>query len=263
MLQLDIITIFPKLFDSFTSEALINRAQKKKVISIHVNNLRNWTQDKHKTIDDKPYGGGVGMVLMIEPIMKAVKEIKKKFPPKTRLAKNGENTNPRLEPKTHQSWAEVSPGRKKTKVIVFSAKGKKLNQAMVRRFSKLSHIIMIAGRYEGIDERVTKYIADEEVSIGDYVLFGGEVPAMVMIEAVTRLLPGAVGKQKSIEDESFKNAEGVVKKQITRFLEYPHYTRPESIKINGKIRIVPKVLLSGDHKKIEAWRKYHAKILND
>ena len=233
MLQLDIITIFPKLFDGFTSEALINRAQKKKIISIRVNNLRNWVQDKHKTIDDKPYGGGVGMVLMVEPIMKAVKEIKKK-------SRN-----------------------KKTKVIVFSAKGKKLNQAMARRFSKLNHIIMIAGRYEGIDERVAKYIANEEVSIGDYVLFGGEVPAMVMIEAVTRLLPGAVGKQKSIEDESFKNAKGVVKKQITRFLEYPHYTRPESIKINGKIRIVPKVLLSGNHKKIEAWRKHHAKILND
>ena len=253
MLQLDIITIFPKLFDSFTSEALISRAQKKKIISIRVNNLRNWVQDKHKTIDDKPYGGGVGMVLMVEPIMKAVKEIKKKFPPEIKLTRDGKNTSPRL----------IRLGRKKSKVIVFSAKGKKLNQAMARRFSKLNHIIMIAGRYEGIDERVTKYIADEEVSIGDYVLFGGEVPAMVMIEAVTRLLPGAVGKQKSIEDESFKNAEGVVKKQITRFLEYPHYTRPESIKINGKIRIVPKVLLSGNHKKIEAWRKHHAKILND
>lgn len=226
-MRLDIITIFPNFFESFKNEALIARAQKKKLIAIGAHNLRDWTTDAHKTVDDKPYGGGAGMVLMIEPIMKAVKALKAK-------TKN-----------------------KKTRVIVFSPKGKKFNQAVARKLSKLDQIIMICGRYEGIDERVAKYIADEEMSIGDYILFGGEVPAMVIMEAVTRLLPGAVGKQQSIEDESFKETKGVVKDQIKKFLEYPHYTRPETVKINDKVRKVPEVLLSGNHKKIEEWRKKH------
>jgi tRNA (guanine37-N1)-methyltransferase len=228
-MRFDIITIFPDFFESFLNEALIARAQKNKLITIRSHNLRDWTDDNHKTVDGKPYGGGVGMVLMVEPIMKAVKDIKRKSK------------------------------AKKIKTVVFSPKGKKFNQAMARKFSKLNQIIMICGRYEGIDERVAKYIADEEISIGDYVLFGGEVPAMVVTEAVTRLLPGAVGKQQSIEDESFKKVEGIVKDQIKKFLEYPHYTRPEVIRINGTARKVPAVLLSGNHKKIEKWRKRHAK----
>lgn len=228
-MRFDILTIFPNLFDSFKNEALIARAQKKEIISINAHNLRNWTEDAHKTVDDKPYGGGVGMVLMVEPIMKAIGSLKEKG-----------RTN-------------------KSKVIVFSPKGKKFDQAMARKFSKLDRLIMICGRYEGIDERVAKYIADEEISIGDYVLFGGEVPAMVVTEAVTRLLPGAVGKQQSIEDESFKKIKGIAKEQMNRFLEYPHYTRPEKIKINSKIRNVPKVLLSGNHEKIEEWRSKHSK----
>jgi len=147
-----------------------------------------------------------------------------------------------------------------TKIIVFSPKGKKFDQEMARKFSKLDQIIMICGRYEGIDERVAEYIADEEISIGDYVLFGREVPAMVVTEAVTRLISGAVGKQASIEDESFKKIKGIEKDMMTRFLEYPHYTRPEVLKINGKVRRVPMVLLSGNHKKIEEWRKKHTRI---
>ena len=149
----------------------------------------------------------------------------------------------------------------KTRIIVFSPKGKKFNQQMARRWAKLDQLIMICGRYEGIDERVAKYIADEEISIGNYVLFGGEVPAMVIMEAITRLLPDAVGKQQSIEDESFKEIKGAAKEQMEKFLEYPHYTRPEKIKINGGTRKVPKVLLSGNHKKIEEWRKKHSKTL--
>ena len=226
-MRFDILTIFPEIFKSFLSEALIARATKNKIISINTYNLRDWTEDNHKTVDGRPYGGGAGMVLMVKPIMKAIKDIKKK---------------------------------KKTKIIVFSPKGKKFDQEMARKFSKLDQIIMICGRYEGIDERVAEYIADEEISIGDYVLFGGEVPAMVVTEAVTRLISGAVGKQASIEDESFKKIKGIEKDMMTRFLEYPHYTRPEVLKINGKVRRVPMVLLSGNHKKIEEWRKKHTRI---
>ncbi len=221
-LFIDIITIFPKLFENFLHEALIVRAQKKGLVTINAHNLRKWTNDNHQTVDGRPYGGGAGMVLMVEPIMKAVNALRKKS---------------------------------KAYVVVFSAKGKKFNQATARKWAKKKRIILICGRYEGIDERVNKYIADEEVSIGDYVLFGGEVPAMVVTEAVVRLLPGAVGKQKSIEDESFKETRGIENKMMTEFIEYPHFTRPEKIKIAGKVRDVPKVLLSGNHKDIEIWRE--------
>lgn len=218
-MRFDIITIFPKFFESFVNEALIARAQKKGIIRMNIHNLRDWTMDSHKTVDDRPYGGGAGMVMMIEPIMKAVSSIKKQESRKKRNA---------------------------SKVILFSAKGKKFNQAVACKWAKLDQLIMICGRYEGVDERVAQYIADEEISIGDYVLFGGEVPAMVVTEAITRLLPGAVGKKESVEKESF--SKGLA-------LEHPHYTRPEKIKINGKVRAVPKVLLTGNHKKIEEWRR--------
>jgi tRNA (guanine37-N1)-methyltransferase len=236
-MRFDIITIFPDLFENFKKEALISRAQVKKIIEINVHNLRNWTEDNHKTVDDRPYGGGVGMVMMVEPIAKAVKALRNfKF-----SILNFKNKTP------------------KTKIIIFSAKGKKFDQAMARKYSKLDQLIMICGRYEGIDERVAKYIADDEISIGDYVLFGGEIPAMVVMEAVTRLLPGAVGKQASIEDESFKKLKGIEKDMMEKYVEYPHFTRPEIIEIDGKKRVVPKVLLSGNHKDIEDWRKKNAK----
>ena len=242
-MRFDVITIFPDLFTSFKKEALISRAQEKKLISINTHFLRDYANDAHKTVDDRPYGGGAGMVLMVEPIFKAVEEIKKQG--STFLG----------------SWSKslYSNGRtlKKTRVIVFSPKGKKFDQAMARRWSKLDQLIMICGRYEGIDERVTQYIADEEISIGDFVLFGGEVPAMVVMEAVTRLIPGAVGKQASLANESFNN-KGMLAK-LSKRLEYPHYTRPEVFELDKKKAIVPKVLLSGNHKKIEEWRKKHAK----
>ncbi len=220
-MKFDIITIFPKFFESFKNEALISRAQKKKLISITAHNLRDYADDTRGTVDDRPYGGGAGMVLMFDPIYKAIKKIKSKSK------------------------------KKKTKVIVFNPKGEKFTQAMAREWSKLDQLVMICGRYEGIDERVMTEVADEEISIGDYVLFGGEVPAMVVMEAVTRLLPEVLGNSESPLTDSFsEGSEG---------REHPHYTRPEVIKIKTKKLVVPEVLLSGDHKKIEEWRKEQSK----
>lgn len=236
-MKFDIITIFPTFFASFKNEALMARAQEKKLISINTYFLRDYTDDAHHTVDGRPYGGGAGMVLMVEPILKAVKDIKKQ----------------------DSTFFQIQ-GRilKKTRTIVFSPKGKKFDQAVARRWSKLDQLIMICGRYEGIDERVAQYIADEEVSIGDYVLFGGEVPAMVVMEAVTRLIPGALGKLESLKEESFSFKPIANNQQPTTKLEYPHYTRPEFFDLNGKKAGVPKVLLSGNHKKIEKWRKKHS-----
>ena len=212
-MKFDIITIFPELFKSFSNETLISPSHAKKIISINTHFLRDSGEGPHRKVDDRPYGGGTGMVMMPAPIANELRKIKKK---------------------------------KKTKIIVLSAKGKKFDQATARRYAKLDQLIMICGRYEGIDERVAQYLADEEVSIGEYVLFGGEVPAMVVMEAVTRLLPGAVGKEASVIEESFS-------KHID--LEYPHYTRPEIFQ-NHK---VPPVLLSGNHEKIEEWRRKKTK----
>lgn len=235
IMKFDIITIFPNFFDSFQGEALIARAQAKKLISIKTHYLRDYADDERGTIDGRPYGGGAGMVLLFEPIRKAVQKIS-------------------------NSKFLISKRKKKTLIIVFNPKGKKFDQAMARKWAKLDQIIMICGRYEGIDERVMTEIADEEISIGDYVLFGGEVPAMVVMEAVTRLIPGAIGKQSSVENESFSEAKGAAKKQLTKFIEYPHYTRPEVITLGKKKLRVPKVLLSGNHKDIDKWRKEHSQI---
>ena len=215
-MKFDIITIFPKIFDSYFNESIIKRAQARKLIKINLHNLRDYTNDKHKTVDDKPYGGGPGMVMMVEPIFKAVTKLKVKS--------------------------------QKLKVILFSPKGKKFDQKMAKRFSKLDRLIMICGRYEGVDERVAKYIADEEVSVGDYVLTGGEIPVMIVVDAVTRLIPGVIALE-SLKEESF----GLRKSQYLANCqyEYPQYTRPEKFLKWS----VPKVLLSGNHKKIEEWRK--------
>jgi len=222
-MKFDIITIFPNIFDSYFNESIIKRAQQKKLVKINIYNLRDYTFDKHKTVDDRPYGGGSGMVLMVDPIEKAIKNIKKVYP--------------------------VQQG-KKSKIILLSAKGKKLDQKMVCQFSKLDQLILISGRYEGVDERVAKYIVDQEVSIGNYVLTGGELPVMVLLDSVIRLIPGVITKE-SLKEESFSKGKNI---------EYPHYTRPENIRINGKERKVPKILLSGNHKKIEEWRAERAKV---
>lgn len=230
-MKFDIITIFPKIFDSFLKESLLARAQKKKLINIKTYNLRKWTIDKHKTVDDRPYGGGVGMVLKVEPIFKAVQSLK--------------SAKPRTQEPKHKL---------KRRIILLSAKGKTFTQKDARRLAKYDQLTFICGRYEGVDERIAKYVADEEVSIGNYVLFGGEVAAMVTVEAVSRLIPGVVAKSESVENESFSNWKLVNDKWETN-KEYPQYTRPEAVIIDGKKRIVPRVLLSGDHKEIDKWRK--------
>ena len=213
MLRFDIITIFPNIFDSYLKESFIKKAQESHKISIKIHNLRNFTRDRHKTVDDRPFGGGLGMVLKVEPIYRAVRKIKK---------------------------------GKKSRVILFTPRGKKFSQKMAFNLSKLNQVIMICGRYEGVDERVAKKVADLEVSIGDFDLMGGELPAMLVTETVSRLIPGVLGKPE------------LLKERITKergFMEYPQYTRPEvfSPEKGSKWR-VPKVLISGNHKKITEWR---------
>jgi len=234
MLTFDIITIFPEIFDSYLKESFIKRAQQKKLIKINIHNLRKWTTDRHKTVDDRPFGGGLGMVLKVEPIYKAVTALKSEI---------------------RNSKFEINSKFKipKSKTILFTPRGKKFNQKMAYQFSKLDQIIMICGRYEGVDERIAKYIADIELSIGDYDLMGGELPAMVVMETVARLIPGVLGKPE------------LLKERITKekgFIEYPQYTRPEVFSPKkGVCWKVPKVLLSGHHQKIAEWRKKHRKII--
>lgn len=212
-----IITIFPKIFDSYFNESIVGRAQKNKKIEIKTINLRQWAGDKRKTVDDTPYGGGAGMLLKIEPIYKCLRS--------------------------------VTERKKKRKIILLSAKGKKWNQQLAKKYSSFEEIILICGRYEGIDERIKKFI-DEEISIGDYVLTGGEIGAMAIVDSVTRLLPGALGNKESAETESHATP---------GMLEYPQYTRPEVFEASGKKYKVPPVLLSGDHKKIKDWREKKTK----
>jgi len=203
MIKFDIVTIFPEMFGGYFNESILKRAQEKKLIKIQTHNLRDFTTDKHKTVDDYPYGGGPGMVLKVEPIYKAVQKIK---------------------------------NDKKTRIILFSTRGKPLDQKTAQRLAKYNQLILICGRYEGVDERVAKHIADEEISIGSFVLSGGELPAMLLVDAVSRFVPKVLGKKESLE--TIKGS-------------YPVYTRPEKI---NKWQ-VPKVLLSGDHQKIDKWRK--------
>lgn len=216
-MQFDIITIFPKIFDSYFGESIIKRAQAKKLLKIKIHNLRDWATDKHKSVDDTPYGGGAGMVMKVDVLHKSIKSIK-------------------------------SSKSIKSKIILLSAKGKTWNQQLAKKYSKLDRVILICGRYEGVDERVKEFV-DEEISIGDYVLTGGELGAMVMVDSITRLLPGVLGNEASAVDESHSK-EGV--------LEYPQYTRPAVFKADGQAYSVPDVLLNGNHKEIEKWRRNHA-----
>lgn len=213
MIHLDIITIFPGIFDSYFSESIIKRAQKKKIIKIRTHNIRNFAADKHRTVDDRPYGGGPGMLLKVEPIYRCLKSIRR---------------------------------NKKSRIILLTPKGKTFNQKKAQQLTKYNQLILIAGHYEGFDERI-RQLVDEEISIGNYILTGGEVPAMVIVDAVTRLIPGVLGDKNSPKDETFSKNE--------KYIEHPHYTRPE----NSKGQKVPKVLLSGNHKKIANWREKHSK----
>ena len=201
-------------------ESLIARAIEKKFIKINLHNLRKWTTDNHQTVDDRPFGGGLGMVLKVEPIYKAVKQVNK---------------------------------NKKAKIILFTPRGEKFDQTMAYKLAKENQIIFICGRYEGVDERVAEKIADMEVSIGDYDLMGGELPAMVAIETISRLVPGVIGKKQLLEERISKSG---------GFLEYAQYTRPEIYEpAKGKKWKVPSVLLSGDHKKIDEWKRSHGKVI--
>ncbi len=215
-MRFDIITIFPQLFDSFLDASLIKKAADKKISHFKVHNLRDWAFDKHKKADDRPFGGGAGMILKPEPLFKAIKAIRCK----------NKKTN--------------------TKVVLLAPAGRPFNQHMAKNWLKNDQIILICGRYEGVDARVEKII-DEKISIGPYVLSGGEVAAMVVMEAVVRLVPGYMGNPASLNEETFEQD----------LYEYPQYTRPESLKVAGKNYTVPKVLLSGDHQKIIVWRQKH------
>jgi tRNA (guanine37-N1)-methyltransferase len=214
MIKIDIITIFPDIFESITAFGVIKEAFKKNLCKLNIYNLRDFSDYKHGRVDDRPYGGGTGMVLMPEPLDKAVNFIRNK-----NKIKSGE----------------------KQKTVLLTPRGRKLDQAGLKYLAGLENIILICGRYEGVDQRVIESLVDLELSIGDYVLTGGEVPAMVIIDGVVRLLPGVVGKEESLKTESFEN----------NLLDYPQYTRPE----NFKGMHVPGVLLSGDHKKIGKWRE--------
>ena len=206
-MRFDIITIFPKIFNSYFSESIIKRAQEKGKVKIKIWNLRDFTKEKHKKVDDRPFGGGAGMVLMAEPILDAVQKIK--------LEKN-------------------------TKVVILSAKGKQFNQKMAYDWSKkYKNFIFVTGRYEGIDERVAKILKAEEISIGPYIITDGDVAVMAIVSALTRLVPDVIN-WSSLEEESFLR-KNISKEAKTGRLEYPHYTRPEVLKYKGANYCVPKV----------------------
>lgn len=213
MKRYDIITIFPDACESYAEASILGRAQKNKLIKITSHQLRAYSKSRHQKVDDSPYGGGPGMVMAVEPFDLAIKKIRK---------------------------------GKKSRVIVTSASGKRFTQTDAKRLAKYDQLIFLCGRYEGIDGRVEEHLADEALSIGDFVLTGGELPALVMIDAITRMIPGVLGKEASLDQESHTQV-GV--------LEYPQYTKPEVYK---KWK-VPSVLVSGDHGKIAKWRQEQQK----
>ena len=216
-MRFDVLTIFPPMFEGYFTESIIKRARERGLLDIRIHDLRSWAADKHRKVDDKPYGGGPGMVMKVEPFYRALKELK---------GKRGKDV--------------------KTQVILLSAKGKRLTHKDAVRLAKYKRLVLLCGRYEGVDERVAENLADEEISIGDYVLTGGELPAMVVIDAVSRHVPGVLGASASLAEESHAE-EGLT--------EYPQYTRPEIFAPKkGVAWKVPKVLLSGDHAVVAAWR---------
>lgn len=212
-MRFDVITIFPEIFNSYSSESILKRAIERKIVEIKIHNLRDFTTDKHRVVDDYPYGGGPGMVMKPEPFFKAIEAIKKDGVPRH--------------------------------TIMLSPQGKVFNQDIALRMAKTkTNLILICGRYEAIDERVREMLVDEEISIGDYVLTGGELPALVIIDTIVRLLPGVLGDERSKEEESF----------TWGLLDYPHYTRPPVY----RGLMVPDVLLSGNHKDVALWRRKEA-----
>lgn len=210
-MRFDVITIFPEIFKPVINESIMKRAQAKKKVAIYIHDLRDYTLDKHGKVDDRPFGGGPGMVMTCQPIFDAIKKIK---------------------------------GRRKAWVIMTCPRGKPLKQGNVKKLTKHKNIIIICGHYEGIDERVNKSLVDECLSIGDYILTGGELPAMVIMDSITRLIPGVLGAEESLIHESFEK----------NLLDCPQYTRPA----NFRGKKVPAVLLSGNHQDIQNWRNSQA-----
>ena len=221
-MKFNVLTIFPQLIDHYCSESILGRAQEDDLIDINSINIREFTDDKHNTVDAKPYGGGAGMVMKPEPIYKALKSID----------------------------GLVDKENKNKKTILMSPRGKEYDQEMARSFSDLDELTIICGRYEGVDQRVVDYMIDQEVSIGPYVLAGGELPALTVVESTSRLISGVLGNPESLEEESYQR-----KADKSIETEYPQYTRPQKFKDWE----VPDVLLSGNHKKIDKWRKKNSK----
>jgi len=211
-MKIDVLTLFPAMFAGPLDESIIMRARKKGLLDLKIHQLRDWTHDRHRTVDDKPFGGGPGMLMKPEPLFEAVENLK----------------------------------HEKTRVILFSPSGRKFDQSIARELAQQEDLLLITGHYEGFDERVREALVDDELSIGDYVLTNGALPAMVVIDAVARLLPGVLGDDESSHDESFSHG----------LLEYPQYTRPAEFRGMK----VPEVLLSGNHAEIEKWRREQAKL---
>ena len=212
-MKIETLTLFPEMFEGVFGESMIKRARQKSLVELVVHDLRNWTHDNHRTADDKPYGGGPGMVMKVEPVDEALNALK-------------------------SGVIETEPV-----VMLITPQGRKFDQPFARELSKQEHLIMVCGHYEGFDERI-RSLVDVEVSIGDYILTCGELPAMVMTDAMIRLIPGVLGDEQCLEDESFENG----------LLEYPQYTRPSEYKDMK----VPEILMCGDPKKIDKWRKEQA-----
>lgn len=215
-MRIDVLTIFPSMFEPVIGESIIKRAIGAGRVDIKVHDIRDFAADKHRKVDDRPYGGGAGMVMSVQPISSCLESVLKG----SKIRKSSRH------------------------VVLLSAKGRRMAQADLKRLSRYKQLVLVCGHYEGVDERVARYLADEEISIGDYVLTGGEIPAMVVIDSLVRLLPGVLGNALSSLDESFQAG----------LLEYPQYTRPAVFR--GKK--VPSVLLTGDHARIEAWRNKEA-----
>ena len=221
-MKIDIITLFPKMFSGPFDESIIARAQKNGLVDIKIHDLRQWGLGERKTVDDRPYGGGVGMIIRVDVVDRAISNLEFKI-----------------------------LNESQRRIILLTPRGEMYNQAKAREFSKLEHLILICGHYEGFDQRIADHLVDEEVSIGNYVLTGGEIPAMVIADSVARLVPGVVPKPEATLYESFSLTTN--NQSLITNIEHPQYTRPE----NFQGWEVPKVLLSGNHKEIEKWRTHN------
>ncbi len=211
-MRFDVLTLFPDIFPGYLSQSILNKAIERGLVEIHVHNMRDWATGKHNKIDDTPYGGGPGMILMVDPVVNCVREVQKMAP---------------------------DPGT----VIMLTPQGRRLNQPMVEELTEHKRMIILCGRYEGFDQRVIDILKPLEVSIGDYILNGGEVAAMVMVDSLVRMVPGVLGDELSSWDDSFSRG--------NRMLEHPQYTRPREFEGHE----VPEILLGGNHQEIERWRK--------